>query len=254
MTELQKCFLTDKECQVIDISYDGSTYFVDEAIADENPLKKIREMIQDKIDKTNKEKSEALDLLSQACDKLGISKEALGNLLLGKENKSTTAEPTSSEKTTKSEHKSEQTKNKLKNQDDDGFIPVDGSLKSDIKTSVNSEEGIGAALPAYNTVHDKDGSSIREEGKKVKRLDDAVISKSNMGTTVIRMDHRKASEIEPLLKQVDGNGNLVRAATSGRGFLSGAKTIDCPMCQGSGIARIGYQKCPKCDGSGLITV
>jgi len=246
MTNPAKCFITDKECKTTDISYEGETYYVEEELAEDNSLKKIRDMIKNKIESIQKEKEDAMGMLEMACSKLGLSKEDIGRMLLG----NNSAPP---QVASPPENEPKVIVEKPIKVKDDGFQEVDGDLKSEIKANVSSEQGIGEAMPAYSTIHGEDGKSVREEGKRVKRLDDAIITKSNMGTTVIRMDHRSGKEIESLITELDNDGNLVRASASGSGRASGQRTIDCPLCGGSGITRINHQKCPKCGGTGIIT-
>lgn len=237
------CYLSDKtDCKLTEVTVDGILYFINEEIADEYSLKKLKEQILEKKKEKEQEKEQALETITKACESLGIDKEALARLLLGQKEPSQPSQP------------SQPDQSQRKIQKDDGFIEVDGTLKSSIKANINAEEGVSATIPAYSRVTDKDGNLISEEGKKIKKVDDALISKSSMGTTVIRIDHRNGNEIDKVLKQVDENYNLVRASVSGRGFMSGSRTIDCPLCGGSGISKINSNKCPKCDGIGSILI
>lgn len=249
MTDSEKCFITGKvDCDLTEIMFEGKVYMIDEELADEHPLKKVKQMISDKLSEVEKDKEDALAMLGTACEKLGINKADLGRLLLGGGAQPEAAAPAATPETPAV------TAEVVTIDKESGFEEVDGSLQTKSNPNVNAEEGISVGGQAYARVNDEEGRSIVEDNKKIKRLDDAVVTKSSMGTTVIRMDHRKAHEIEPLLKQVDSDGNLVRAASSGKGYLSGQKTIECPLCRGSGITRVGYKKCPKCGGTGIITV
>lgn len=242
------CYLSEKEdCELTEVTVNGETFYVDEEIADEFSLKKLKQKIlekKEKKDEKEQEKKQAFETITKACESLGIDKEALAKLLLGKQD-----EPANQPA---SQPASQPAKTKQNNEDD--FIEVDGVLKSSIRANVNSEEGVSAAMPAYTIVKDNDGKSIVEEGKKIKKTDDALITKSSMGTTVIRIDHRNGNEIDKMLKQVDEDYNLTRASVSGRGYMSGRRTIDCPLCGGSGISKVNNSKCPKCDGVGSIFV
>lgn len=247
MTDENKtCFLTGKsDCDLVDITVNGLVYLISEEIADEYSLKKIKSMIEEKVKKeteeSKKKKEEAMSKLTEAVSELGISKEELANLLLGQSQKTETKPSEEPSKPVK------QTKPK-----DDDFVEVDGELKS--KTlPVKAESGIGSTLPAYDSVKNE-GKKVVESDKRVKKLDDGgVVEKSNMGTTVIRIMQQDPN-LEKTLSQVDDEGNLIRAAVSGSGRASGSRTVDCSLCAGSGIARIGHKTCQKCGGAGIVYV
>lgn len=252
---MTNCFLTgESDCELVEIFHNGQTYMIKEEITDNNSFKKLKELINIKVaenqekekleaEEAQKKKTEALDQLKGICETLGVDAKQLGSFLLGNtapshESQTKTPSPTSVDS--------------LKNQDD-GFREVDGSLSSSLRAKVTVEEGVGASMPAYTTVKDGD-KTIKEEQKKVKRIDDGtVVERSNMGTTILKIDHHNGNELTRILSEVDENGNLVRAAVAGSGTNSGQKTVDCPLCGGTGIARIGHQTCKKCNGAGVIT-
>lgn len=259
------CFLTkESDCELTDVQVDGETYWVKEDIADEHPLKKLKILIKEEADKINKEtvekeeadkkrKEEALNTLTEAASVLGLSKADLGRLLLGQS-------LSSENKETNQELEVDLTKvkpiQKAPRQDsNDGFKEVDGGLVTSVRARVSADSELPASAAAWSSVKDSEGKSVREEGKMVKRLEDGgIVEKSNMGTTVIRMEHKSGSEVDKMLRQVDENGDLVRASVAGSGTMSGARTAECNLCNGSGITRIGHKSCPKCGGTGIVTV
>jgi hypothetical protein len=263
-----KCFLTDEEnCELTDVVVNGLIYLIKEEIAEEYPLKKLKEMIATRLaekskkekeeqERIEKEKSDAVETIAVALKSLGVSKEDFGRFLLGqKEPEKPVPVPTLSEEESNNTKLIKPNTNQIKKDEDDGFRPVDGSLVTSTKVNAKyGDDGIGSAMPAHSSFADKEGRTVREENKRVKKLEDGIVEKSNMGTTVIKMEHKSGSEVDKMIKQVDNEGNLIRAAVSGRGHLSGARTADCNLCGGSGITRIGYKSCPKCGGTGTVTV
>lgn len=235
------CFITGEECPVTEVFYEDKQYLVKEDLADEYPLKKIREMIANKIQEEEEKKKKALEALNTAVEALGIDKDAFQALLLGQKKEPS---PPSQLKSLRKEKK------------DDNYVEVDGNLKADFRANINAEEGVdGSTIPGYSTVHDNDGKTVKEEGKRIKKPDkNTLVSEGNMGKTVIRIDHRSGSEIDKFIKNIDvETKELLRPAVTGRGHLSGLRTTECPLCRGSGITRIGEKKCPKCDGTGFLT-
>lgn len=249
-----KCFLSNKtDCELTEVLINGTTYHVDENLTEEHSLKKLKEMILEKINEESAKKEKAMDDLTAAVAALGISKEELGMMLLGKK----AQEPAAQEPATQ-ESQVESTaviKPTTKPQSkDEGFVEVDGTLKSK-SMNVNAEEGIGGTMPAYTNVNDKEGKKIIETNKKVKRLDDGgIVEKSDMGTTIIRVQGQDPG-LDKMLQQIDPDtGELIRAAVSGSGKASGRQTVECTLCGGSGITKIGHKTCPKCNGTGIIHV
>jgi len=240
------CIITNEsDCELTDLTVDGVDYWIKEDLADELPLKKLKEMVRNKILEKEQKKNEAIERISKAAEDLGISKEDLGRLLLGQNNNSNNSN--NSQNTTNNR---QLTKPKVI---DKGFEEVDGELKNGVSARVKVEGDLPPSLPGYSSISDNDGNTIRESNKRIKKLEDGIVQKSDFGTTVIRIDKRSGSELDRLLRSVDENGNLTRASVAGGDYVSGAKTIDCPMCRGSGVNRVNYQKCVKCDGAGTIT-
>jgi len=255
-----KCFLSGKiDCELVEVPFNGIIYYVDDNLADEFSLKKLKEKIEEQVNKnlTEKEekdkletekKSKALDDIKNAAASLGLSAEALGRFLLGQTEPVQASAPI---ETTAVSVPASTAVSKPKIED--GFVEVEGTLKS--KTmNVSAEEGVSGGVPAYSKVNDSDGKAVVESYKRVKRLEDGgIVEKSNMGTTVIRINQQDPN-LDKMLKQTDENRELVRAAVSGSGRMSGGQTVDCPLCSGSGITKIGHVTCPKCGGAGMIQV
>lgn len=245
----KSCFLTgESDCELTDLTVSGTTYWIKEDIADEYPLKKLKAMIQDKLDELQKgeleaakKKEEAVERIADAAKELGITKEDLGRLLLGQ---------TKPEQPDQGRLPAPQQKAK---RSDKGFAEVDGNLKTGVNAKVSADSKLPPAMPGYNQVEDREGKTVQESNKRVKKIDDGIVQKSDFGTTVIRIDKRSGNELDRVLREVDDAGNLTRAATAGRGQFSGTNTVDCPLCRGSGVNRINYKKCAKCDGIGTIT-
>lgn len=238
------CFLTGEECIVTDVSYNDKVYWIKEDTADEYSLKKLREMIASKLKEEEEKRQKALDALNEAVKALGIDQEAFKALVEGKPNQTQTQEQP---------RKQQSTETKKDNKDDD-YEEIEGDLKSPIRARVSAEEGIGAGMSAYTKVEDPEGKRVVEENKKKKRIDDGLITKGSLGTTVIKLNNQNSHELNKMLSQVDEEGNLIRAAVSGgNGKASGINTVECSLCRGSGITRIGNKTCPKCGGVGLVT-
>ena len=249
---MSQCFITgEKDCELTEINYNSKVYLISDAICEEMSFKKLCEMINKKeeeiLEKSKEEenkKNDTLNKIKELCAVMGITPQALSDLIGGSPNQ-TTNNVTPKEI-------AESAVKKCAPRKPDGFKEVDGSLRSDIKIAVKSEGELPGAMPGYSSVKDGD-RTIRETNKKVKRVNEnTIVEKSDMGTTVIQIDHRSGREIEQMLRQVDENGELVRAAVAGSGRVSGKQTISCPLCGGTGISKIGYENCKKCEGSGII--
>lgn len=246
------CFITDKECVVTEIIYEGKEYLVSEDLADEFPLKKIKTQIAEKITAEEEKKKQALEVLKSAAAALNIDPAAMEALIIGGQ-RPAPAEP-ATEASAPKQNQLKSLRKPKKEGEDNGFKEVDGNLKADFQANVNLDEGVGAGMPGYSSVHGEDGRLVKEEGKRVKKKDNALVSESNMGKTVVRIDHHSGYEIDKMIKQIDAETKeLLRPAITGRGHLSGIKTVECSLCRGSGITRVGEQKCPKCDGTGFLT-
>lgn len=251
----EKCFLSDKEdCELTDVTVNGKTYWIDEEIADEHPLKKLKAMIQEKLDASEKKKEEAISAIAEAAQTLGLSKEDLGRMLLG--DKGQAPVQTESPQTTVPAKASPRAV--ATNNNDDDWEEVDGTLPTNLKVRTNrvsNEHGqVGGGMPAHSSFTDENGKTVSEQNKKVKKLKNGIVEKSNMGTTVIRMEHRSGHEVDRMLRDIDEQGYLTRAAVSGTGSASGARTMECNLCGGSGITKIGHKECPKCGGTGIILI
>jgi len=249
------CFLTgESDCDLTDLTVDGVIYWIKEDIADEHPLKKLKQLIKDKLEELDKEKleveqkkNEAVARIAEAAKDLGISKEDLGRLLLGEKGLTQPEEPEAQVPAVVAPKEIQARKS------DKGFTEVDGDLKTGVSAKVSADNELPPAMPGYSRVEDGEGRAIHEGNKRVKKLEDGIVQKSDFGTTIIRIDKRSGSELDKILKETDDQYNLTRAATAGSGHLSGSKTIDCPLCRGSGVNRVNYEKCAKCGGVGTIT-
>jgi hypothetical protein len=232
---MAKCFISDNEDNLTDIIVNGTIYKISEKLTEDYPLKQIKDMILKKITEEEDKKKNALLIIESALSTLGISKEAFGHLLLGGNKPLPQNVPQNIPQTTPQDK-------------DDGFKEVDGSLKSVIRANIHTEDGVAGVRPAYNDIKDKDKKSVIEEGKKVKNIgENTTISKSNMGTTIVTITDNDP-KLDKLLRQVDGNYELVRKN------ISGGQAAECSFCDGTGITKIGSKLCPKCKGSGFINL
>jgi hypothetical protein len=238
----EMCFLTDVECDVVDFLHDGLVYKISESIADESPVKVIKNMIVDKIESNKSKKTGLLTRIEDMAKSMGVSKDELIKMLGGGINNSNNSQP----------QQVKQQINIKKNDEDDGFKEVDGSLKSSAaKVSVDRDSGdyIAPSLPAYNSVKDKDGKQVVESDKKVKTVDNIIISKSSMGTTTIAISPTNSENVNKLISEVDRRTNeLIRGNATG----DRNQAKECPLCKGTGITQINKKVCTKCNGSGFI--
>jgi len=247
--EEKRCFLSNEnDCELTDITVDGILYWIKEDIADEYPLKKLKQMIIDKLNEEENKKEQIVQQLTKAIEQLGISKKDLGRLLLGE------SQPAPEPETNNQDESNSGSKNKMVKED--GFVEVDGELKSKIRANVRTESDVPqGGMTAYSTINHKDeeGKSVRvvETNKRVKKLENSIITKSDFGTTSISISNRPSTEIERELRQVDSEGNLIRGSIVGDS--SGSRTSECNLCRGTGYSRANQKPCQKCGGTGFIT-
>ena len=228
------CILTGDESEdIMEIIIDGNIYYVCAKMADEYSLKKLKEMIQQKLEENKTNKTKILTKIDEMAAEYNMTKEELIKMLGGKTEATVVKEP----------HKQD----KIEKDNGLEFKNVDGSLKSEIRANINAEEGIAYGDPAYSIVKDKDGNQVNESNKKVAKIDNnMIIEKSDMGVTTLSIVHQNSKNINELITAVDENNNLIRANITGKGN----KARDCPMCRGTGIT---FNKvCPKCSGKGFI--
>lgn len=258
------CFISGEEGPVSEILCDGKVYFISEKLTDEHPVKAIKKMITDKIDSDKNAKTKLITKIEDMAKSMGVSKDELIKILGGKvptENEQSESalisesSPLQPSQPQSLKPQSQQPKKISDKPVDDGFKAVDGSLKSSNRTSMNIESGAGdyvtPAVPAYSSVKTKDNKTVIETNKKVKTVDNVLISKSDMGTTAIAVAPNDVNSVNRIITAVDKQTNsLIRAGASGR--ENSAK--ECPVCKGSGITVINNKVCIKCNGSGFIFI
>ena len=246
------CFVTGKECTVIDFIIDGTIYKVSEELSDENSVKALKNMILEKIESGKNQKKELVTKIEDMAKSMGVSKDDLLAMLGGKVKTDTDV---------LEEAPPIVPKQIIVKQGDpnDGFKEVDGELKSNSRASLSIEEGAGdyvtPAAKAYSTVKTKDGKMVVETNKKVKTVGDVHLSKSDMGTTAIAIAPTNSDGVNRVITAVDKRTmDLVRGAASGgnRTGVVGGTARECPVCKGSGITQINNKICVKCNGSGFI--
>lgn len=236
---MSKCFLTDKEGNVVNITVDGNNYDILEDYADEKTMKQLKTEIRVKIENDKNKQSLILSKLDDMAAEMGMSKDELIMVMGGVKPKDVESEP-----------EPESEPKKVAKREDDGlqFRDVEESgLKSEIKANVVSGDGVSAGGSAYSTVKDKDGKLVTESDKKIAKIDDGhIVEKSNMGTTHMSIVVNSSKDINDIITATDDEHNLIRSNITGRSN----KARDCPMCRGTGITM--KQTCPKCKGSGFI--
>lgn len=245
---MSSCFISgETDCKLTVITYNGVDYNIKEELSEEYSFKKLKEMIDDKIEKEKEKKLEAISSLKEICKTLDVPLDKLGKFLLGEDHKEDKKPEVANEDVKPKDIKT----NKVNK--DDGFKVVDGSLITKVGVKVNTSEGVSGSLPAYSGVRDENDKQVIEEDKRVKRIDDnTIVERSkNMGTTTIKINQQNSREIEKMLREVDDENNLVRGAVAGG---SGGRTIECSLCRGTGITRTGHKICVKCGGTGFINL
>ena len=257
------CFLTGATEKLIDVTVDGTVYWVTEEIADSCSMKQLNEKIRAKVAEGKNKKASLLASIEEMAKTHGCSREELIAVLGGKMQTDEVIEPEveSEPETPKMQQQviprsplGATKKDKPKSQDD-GFREVDGGLISPIRAGVRIENSsdsghqIAGSMPAHST-------SIKEEGKKVKTIKgdkntgDTMIIKSNMGTTAIKVNSKDAYHLNKTISEVDRSTQyLVRKNITGGVGNAGN---ECPMCRGTGFTLINNSTCPKCDGVGVI--
>ncbi len=252
------CFITDKKCEVIEFMYDKKVFLVSEKLSEDHPVKAIKLMIAEKIDSGSKKKTELITKIEDMAKAMNISKEELLKMLGGPSTAEPEEELTTEGPAVKVEPVKVEPVKVEQKQKDDGFKEVDGGLKSVAKASLNidSEAGefVTPASRAYG-LKTKDNKEVIETNKKVKSVDNVLISKSDMGTTAIAIAQTDSNGVNKLITAVHPQTkDLIRGAVSGgnRVGVVGSTARECPVCKGSGITQINNKVCIKCNGSGFI--
>ncbi len=250
-----KCYLTGATEKLMQVVVDGTTYYVSEEIGDSCSAKQLNEKIRTKKSEEGNKVSCILAQMDDMAKTMGVSKEDLIKILGGKlpgeirevEAVVEKAEPKLT--LVKVQPQPQQPK-------DDGFREVQGGLTSPIRARVNidnSQGAISGSVPAFSSVRDNNSKVVIESDKKVKTVGEGnnktLITKSNMGTTAIKVGGRKADEINKTISQLDHDHNLVRKSITGG---PGSQGSECPVCRGTGFTQINQSTCIKCDGVGVI--
>lgn len=240
-----KCFLTDSECATTEVSVDGVIYNISEAIADEYPLKKIKEMIKEKLEKQKNNKVEIISKIEEMAKSMNMSVEEMMKTL----GITPTHTPTPALAPTK------YTATQVAQYSDLEFKAVDGGLKSTISKHVRSVSNEYGDVPPpgiapFGNIRDKEGKGVVEEGKMVAVKDNMMISKGSMGITTVSVKSTDASQFNKMVSAVDKETNmLIRPEISS---AYGDATKSCPVCDGTGFHPMIKGICPKCGGSGFI--
>jgi hypothetical protein len=244
------CFVSGEEGPTTEIMVDGKVYLVSEKLADEHPMKIIKQMIIGKIESGKNQQKELITKIEDMAKSMNVSKDELIKMLGGNFKPPQVEDDQPIVKST-SITKSETV--------DDGFKSVDGNLKS-ASANVSFEDGAGdyaaSSLPAFSSIKGKDNKIITETNKKVKTIDNVHISRSDMGTTAIAVADSNSDNINKVITAVDKRTfDLIRGGASGGGRIGGGgggSAKECPLCKGSGITQINSKICAKCNGSGFI--
>ena len=245
------CFITDKEVPTVEFLFNNNVYHISEELSDEHSVKVIKQMITDKIESSKNQKKELLFKIEDMAKSMGVSKEELIKILGGNVPNQDDNIKTIDQVQKDVKQEVQKPTNK---QEDDGFKPVDGGLKSSSRASLSIEEGTGdhitPAVPAYSTVKSGD-KVITETNKKVKTVDNVMFSKSDMGTTAIAIAPTDSGNVNKVISAVNRQTHaLIRPNASG----NENQAKECPVCRGSGITIINKKVCTKCNGSGFIFV
>jgi len=246
----KSCIISGSTDNLTDISVDGETYWISEEIADEYSLKKLRELIKEKINEKLAEKDNKrklfLQKMEEVADSLGISKEeAIAAFGVGPTDKPAKSPQETPEQTATPEQAA--VKPKPKSKSDEKFVEVPGNLTSKINASINDESGGSAStMPAYGRVEDEKGQQVVESNKRMRKLDDdTIMTKSDFGESQISIVPQNSHEIGQYLTQVSEEKDLVRGNISGRNAAR-----ECTMCRGTGFHPITKKLCPRCKGLG----
>jgi hypothetical protein len=212
-------------------------------------------MITDKIENDKNKKTGLITKIEDMAKSMGVSKDELIKILGGKVPSADDDKEEVAAKPVQIQPQQTQQPQQSKQPQDDGFKTVDGSLKSSSRTNLrvdsDANDYIAPAVPAYSVVKNKDNQTVIETNKKVKTVDNVMMSKSDMGTTAIAVAPGNVGEINKVITAVNKQTHeLIRANASGNGNTA----RECPVCKGSGITVINSKVCVKCNGSGFIFV